>query len=45
MSCFPMIWQAHETVASGNFGRISQIHVEFMQVCMTPEDAAIAPHV
>lgn len=45
MSCFPMIRQAREIVAGGGIGRINQIHVEFMQDWMTPEDAADAPHV
>ncbi len=45
MSCFPMIRQAREIVAEGGVGRINQIHVEFMQDWMTPEDAADAPHV
>ena len=45
MSCFPMIRQAREIVAEGGLGRINQIHVEFMQDWMTPEDAADAPHV
>lgn len=45
MSHFPMIRQAREIVAEGRLGRINQIHVEFMQDWMTPEDAADAPHV
>lgn len=45
MSCFPMIRQAREIVAGGGIGRINQIHVEFMQDWMTPEDVAEAPHV
>ena len=45
MSCFPMIRQAREIVASGKLGRINQIHVEFMQDWMTPENAADAAHV
>ena len=45
MSCFPMIRQAREIVAGGGIGRINQIHVEFMQDWMTPEDHADAPHV
>lgn len=45
MSCFPMIRQAREIVAAGGIGKINQIHVEFMQDWMTPEDVADAPHV
>ena len=45
MSCYPMIRQAREIVASGILGRINQIHVEFMQDWMTPDNAADAPHV
>lgn len=45
MSCFPMVRQAREIVASGALGRINQIHVEFMQDWMTPEGVAEAEHV
>ena len=45
MSCFPMIRQAREIVAGGGVGKINQIHVEFMQDWMTPEDSGEAPHV
>ncbi len=45
MSCFPMIRQAHEIVAQGGIGRINQIHVEFLQDWMIPDDVADAPHV
>lgn len=45
MSCFPMIRQAREIAAEGGVGRVNQIHVEFMQDWMTPQDAADAPHV
>ncbi len=45
MSCFPMIRQAREIVAEGGVGKINQIHVEFMQDWMTPEDSDDAPHV
>ncbi len=45
MSCFPMIRQAREIVADGGLGKINQIHVEFMQDWMTPEDSGDAPHV
>ena len=38
MSCFPMVRQAREIVASGQLGDINQIHVEFMQDWMTPPD-------
>ena len=45
MSCFPMIRQAREIVAAGGVGEINQIHVEFMQDWMTPDDIAMADHV
>ncbi len=45
MSCFPMIRQAREYVENSGIGRINQIHVEFMQDWMTPEDIADAAHV
>jgi len=45
MSCYPMIRQARELVASGALGRINQIHAEFMQDWMIPDGAAAAPHV
>lgn len=45
MSCFPMIRQAREIVAEGGLGDINQIHVEFMQDWMVPDEVADAPHV
>lgn len=45
MSCFPMIRQAREIVAEGGIGKISQIHVEFMQDWMTPPDVETQAHV
>lgn len=45
MSCFPMVRQAREIVAAGTLGKINQIHVEFMQDWMVPDDVAEAPHV
>ena len=45
MSCYPMVRQAREIVASGALGKINQIHVEFMQDWMTPDSVADAPHV
>lgn len=45
MSCFPMVRQAREIVISGALGRINQIHVEFLQDWMVPENSADAPHV
>ena len=45
MSCFPMIRQARELVQQGALGHINQIHVEFMQDWMIPENASDAPHV
>ncbi|MCR9135846.1 MAG: Gfo/Idh/MocA family oxidoreductase [Alphaproteobacteria bacterium] len=45
MSCYPMVRQAREIVASGVLGRINQIHVEFMQDWMIPDQSSDAPHV
>ena len=45
MSCYPMIRQAREIVLSGALGQVNQIHVEFMQDWMTPDNVADAPHV
>ena len=45
MSCFAMVRQARAIIGAGGIGRINQIHVEFMQDWMTPEDAGVAPHV
>ena len=45
MSCFPMVRQARELVASGAIGEINQIHVEFMQDWMIPAEVAEADHV
>ena len=45
MSCFPVIRQARQIVASGGVGRVNQIHVEFMQDWMTPDGVDQAPHV
>ncbi len=45
MSCFPMVRQAREIVRSGTLGEINQIHVEFMQDWMVPDDVGKAPHV
>ncbi len=45
MSCFPMIRQARQIVEDGGIGAINQIHVEFMQDWMTPDNVADAPHV
>lgn len=45
MSCFPMIRQAREIVAGGGIGKINQIHVEFLQDWMVPEDVVEAAHV
>lgn len=45
MSCFPMIRQAREIVAEGGIGKINQIHAEFLQDWMVPDDVADADHV
>ncbi|CZF78596.1 Glucose--fructose oxidoreductase precursor [Grimontia celer] len=45
MSCFPMIRQAREMVKDGSIGKVVQIHVEFMQDWMIPDDVGEAAHV
>lgn len=45
MSCFPIVQQACELVASGALGKINQTHVEFLQDWMVPDDVAAAPYV
>ncbi len=45
MSCFAMVRQAREIIARGEIGKINQIHVEFMQDWMTPDDVSDADHV
>ena len=45
MSCFPMVRQARELVQSGAIGEINQIHVEFMQDWMLPNNPATPEHV
>ena len=45
MSCFATIRQARALVMEGAIGTINQVHVEFMQDWMTPDDIAEAPHV
>ncbi len=45
MSCFPMIRQAREIVRAGGIGRINQIHAEFMQDWMVPDDVGEVDHV
>jgi predicted dehydrogenase len=45
MSCYAAVRQAREIVASGMLGRINQIHVEFMQDWMIPDDVAEADFV
>ena len=45
MSCFPMVRQAREIVRRGGVGRVGQIHVEFLQDWMVPDDAGQAAHV
>ena len=45
MSCYPMVREARAIAASGALGRVNQIHVEFMQDWMIPEDSHDAPHV
>jgi predicted dehydrogenase len=45
MASFPMVRQAREIVKTGGVGKINQIHVEFMQDWMIPDDVASADHV
>jgi predicted dehydrogenase len=45
MASFPMVRQAREIVRTGGIGKVKQIHVEFMQDWMVPEDVAQADHV
>ena len=45
MASFPMVRQAREMVRAGLIGRVNQIHVEFMQDWMVPDDVAEAEHV
>jgi predicted dehydrogenase len=45
MSCHPMVRQARRIVVDGGIGKINQIHVEFMQDWMVPDDVADAEHV
>lgn len=45
MSCYPMVRQARELVFANAIGDINQVHVEFMQDWMVPEDALEAAHV
>ena len=40
-----MVRQAREFVTAGKIGNINQIHVEFLQDWMVPEEALLAPHV
>ena len=45
MASFPMVRQAREMVKTGAIGKVVQIHVEFMQDWMIPDDIAQADHV
>lgn len=45
MASFPMVRQAREIVKSGGIGKVVQIHVEFMQDWMVPDDVGDAEHV
>lgn len=45
MASYPMVRQARELVRSGAIGKINQIHVEFMQDWMVPDDVGEAEHV
>ena len=45
MASFPMVCQAREMVRNGAIGKVNQIHVEFMQDWMIPDDIGEADHV
>ena len=45
MASFPMVRQAREMVRSGAIGKVNQIHVEFLQDWMVPDDIGDADHV
>ena len=45
MASFPMVRQARELVRRGAIGKVAQIHVEFMQDWMIPDNIAEADHV
>lgn len=45
MASFPMVRQARELVKYGAIGMVKQIHVEFMQDWMVPDDVGEADHV
>lgn len=45
MASFPMVRQAREIVKSGDIGKVVQVHVEFMQDWMVPDDVGDAEHV
>lgn len=45
MASFPMVRQARELVRGGAIGVVKQIHVEFMQDWMVPDDVGEADHV
>ena len=45
MASFPMVRQARAMVQNGAIGEVVQIHVEFMQDWMIPNDVAQAEHV
>lgn len=45
MASFPMVRQAREMVKDGLIGKVNQIHVEFMQDWMVPDDVGEADHV
>lgn len=45
MSCFPMVRMAREIVARGDLGDLCQIHSEFFQDFMIPDDVGQAAHI
>ena len=45
MASFPMVRQARELVRNGTIGKINQIHVEFLQDWMVPDNSGEADHV
>ena len=45
MSCYPMVRQARDIIRQGDIGDVVQIHSEFMQDWMIPDDIGEAAHV
>ncbi len=45
MASFPMVRQARHLVTGGAIGKVNQIHVEFMQDWMIPDEVTDAAHI